>query len=434
MKRIPPFRNRRDVFYLVHEEPTKYSKNGIYIVKPKDNSYRAIWAVVWDVPIKLMSTKEIDSINSTKADREELANVVSGLVPMGSVANLTELEAKPKRNNDAYYVEDQLSPEGNPYIYRWDAGLNLWVNTKQVVFKDVITQGLGDSSNKAMSQKAVTDELALKIDKTSVKQVTGESTVDVMSQKAVTDEIAQTDLNSKLSGVKITNGNNLLNRNYVEPSNPYEYERGGANRLIHPTTGIVVDYTGWYISPLIDWQTNSQAIVYNCRCWAQYAEDGVTLKEIYYPENALSGNILINRASGAKFIRVGLDKSAVNYMMNYGSTLLPYEPFKEIVQSRAYGGTPLYFQADVDEIASFKEMLLSESYIPQSPTYTDGVVNSPINVIWADGDTGVLTLTRNTDGLVTKIVATKIRSGVTTTLTENITRDADGNVTLISIA
>lgn len=193
MKQIPPFRNRRDVFYLVHEEPTKESKNGIYIVKPKDNSYRAIWAVVWDVPLKLMSTSdgytkeevdkiistikdyqkendklleniklEISKLDSKKADRTELANVVAGLVPMGSVANLAELETKPKRSNDAYYVEDQLSPEGNAYIYRWDAGLNLWVNTKQVVFKYVITQGLGDSSNKVMSQKAVTDDLILK--------------------------------------------------------------------------------------------------------------------------------------------------------------------------------------------------------------------------------------------------------------------------------
>ena len=190
MKRIPPFRNIRDVFYLVHKEPSANNENGIYIVKPKDNSYRAIWAVVWGVPIKLMSTSdgytkeevdkiistikdyqkendklleniklEISKLNSEKADRTELANVVAGLVPMGSVANLTEVEAKPKRNNDAYYVEDQLSPEGNAYIYRWDAGLNLWVNTKQVVFKDVITQGLGDSSNKVMSQKAVTNEL-----------------------------------------------------------------------------------------------------------------------------------------------------------------------------------------------------------------------------------------------------------------------------------
>lgn len=163
---------------FVINPPKNGDENGIYIVKPKDNSYRAIWAVVWDVPLKLMSTSdgytkeevdkiistikdyqkendklleniklEISKLNSKKADRTELANVVAGLVPMGSVANLAELETKPKRNNDAYYVEDQLSPEGNAYIYRWDAGLNLWVNTKQVVFKDVITQGVYDVSS-----------------------------------------------------------------------------------------------------------------------------------------------------------------------------------------------------------------------------------------------------------------------------------------------
>ena len=41
-----------------------------------------------------------------------------------------------------------------------------------------------------MSQKTVMDKLALKLDKTSVKQTTGTSTTDVMSQKAVTDELA----------------------------------------------------------------------------------------------------------------------------------------------------------------------------------------------------------------------------------------------------
>jgi hypothetical protein len=326
-------------------------------------------------------------------------------------------------------VVNSTTPAENGY-YSYEGSENGWL--LQSGFSFEVVQTTGTDINRPMSQKAVTDELALKIDKTSVKQVTGESLVDVMSQKAVTDEIAQTDLNSKLSGVKITKGNNLLNRNYVEPLNPFEYEKGGNDKLISGTTGIVIDNIGWYLSPLIEWNEQTQAIIFNCRCWAQYGEDGVTLKDIYFPATQPSGNILIDRASEAKFIRVGILKGAVNYMMNYGSTLLPYEPFKEIVQSRTYGGTPLYFQAN-DEITRFKELLLAESYIPQSPTYTDGVVNSPINVIWADGDTGVLTLTRNTDGLVTKIVATKIRSGVTTTLTENITRDTDGNVTLISI-
>ena len=82
--------------------------------------------------------KTVETELKDKASKEELANVVAGLVPMGSVSNLAELETKPKRNNDSYYVEDQLSPEGDAYIYRWDDELSLWVNTKQVVFKDVL--------------------------------------------------------------------------------------------------------------------------------------------------------------------------------------------------------------------------------------------------------------------------------------------------------
>lgn len=234
------------------------------------------------------------------------------------------------------------------------------------------------------------------------------------------------DLTQKLNAVKIVSGNNLLNRNYTEPVNPQEYEKGGANRLINETTGVVINATAWYLSPLIDWQTNTQAIIYTCRCWAQYAEDGATLKGIYYPTGVQS-NLLIEKATDAKYIRVGLGVGVGNCMMNFGNTLLPFEPYVETVLNRIYGNTPIYFNP------LFKDMLLSESYIPQSPTYTDGVVNSPINVIWVDGDAGTLTLTRNSDGLVTKIVATKIHSGVTLTLTENITRDSDGNVTLISI-
>ena len=47
----------------------------------------------------------------------------------------------------------------------------------------------GTSTTDVMSQKAVTDELALKINKTSVKQTTGASTTDVMSQAAVSEHI-----------------------------------------------------------------------------------------------------------------------------------------------------------------------------------------------------------------------------------------------------
>lgn len=244
-------------------------------------------------------------------------------------------------------------------------------------------------------------------------------------------DLSENVLLKKIEGIKISSGNNLLTRNYVEPSNPKEYEKGGANRLIN-NSGLVVDYTGWYLSPLIEWGDNTQSIMTNCRCWAQYANDGITLVDIYRPTDIpTENNTLINKANDAFFFRVGIALVRGNTMLNYGNVLLPYEPYKDIVTKRAYGETPLYFQANVDEVARFKEMLLSESYIPQSPTYTDGIINSPINVLWADGGTGRLTLTR-TNGLVTKIVATKIIGEITITTTMNITRDADGNVTNIT--
>lgn len=72
-----------------------------------------------------------------KASKTDLANVVSGLNPMGNALNLQDLATKPKRNNDAYFVLDQLDENGDPYIYRYDTGLGQWINTKQVVFKNV---------------------------------------------------------------------------------------------------------------------------------------------------------------------------------------------------------------------------------------------------------------------------------------------------------
>ena len=81
-----------------------------------------------------------------------------------------------------------------------------------------------------------------------------------------------------------------------------------------------------------------------------------------------------------------------------------------------------------------KEMLLSESYMPQSATYTDGIINSPFNIIWANGATGAITVTRNTDGLVTNISATHIKDSITKTITAVITRNTDGNATNITIS
>lgn len=178
-----------------------------------------------------------------KASKEELANVVAGLVPMGSVANLAELETKPKRNNDAYYVEDQLSPEGNAYIYRWDAGLNLWVNTKQVVFKDVITQGLGDSSNKAMSQDAVSKEFAsVRSDLNEIEQEQIQGGVyDVSSHNdgAVFESISALLGSANLSTLiptPVRRGG--MSIRFIQGSVPNSYNKYVQYRLMHPLDNV----------------------------------------------------------------------------------------------------------------------------------------------------------------------------------------------------
>lgn len=58
-----------------------------------------------------------------------------------------------------------------------------------IVDRIISQQVTGDSVTNPMSQKATTEALDLKLDKSAVLQVSGVSTTDVMSQKAVTDAI-----------------------------------------------------------------------------------------------------------------------------------------------------------------------------------------------------------------------------------------------------
>lgn len=107
----------------------------------------------------------------------------------------------------------------------------------------------------------------------------------------------------------------------------------------------------------------------------------------------------------------------------------------EALSSKAdKGGSDKTLKQVEDEIVQLagemvKDMLLSESFMPQSATYTDGLINSPFNVIWADGATGSITVTRNSDNLATKVVAIHIIGGVAKTITCDITRDSEGNAT-----
>ncbi|MDR2956250.1 MAG: hypothetical protein LBV43_14340 [Prevotella sp.] len=80
---------------------------------------------------------ELNKLEQEKASKEDLQNVTAGLVPMGNALDMADLNTKPKRNNDSYFVLDQLDENGDPYIFRYDAELADWINTKQVVYKNV---------------------------------------------------------------------------------------------------------------------------------------------------------------------------------------------------------------------------------------------------------------------------------------------------------
>lgn len=72
-----------------------------------------------------------------------------------------------------------LTPQGPYHKHRYS----------DIVDRIISQQVTGDSVINPMSQKATTEALNLKLDKSSVLQVSGVSTTDVMSQKAVTDAI-----------------------------------------------------------------------------------------------------------------------------------------------------------------------------------------------------------------------------------------------------
>ena len=113
---------------------------------PNEDQFQEQFKSFWHKSERLPQTQvlglnsELKRLDDTKASKDDLSSAIGGLIPMGSVENLEELATKPKRPNDSYYVNDQKDENGNPYIYRYDEGLDEWINTKQVVYKNVATR------------------------------------------------------------------------------------------------------------------------------------------------------------------------------------------------------------------------------------------------------------------------------------------------------
>ena len=108
-----------------------------------------------------------------------------------------------------------------------------------------------------------------------------------------------------------------------------------------------------------------------------------------------------------------------------------------LVVNHGYNSTPelsrvkVYSPAEKRNI--LKDWILSESYyLRGAASYTDGVINSPIAIYYPDESYGEITLTRNSDGLVTALSATNVQFGLQLNMT--ILRYADGTARAQSIS
>ena len=109
-----------------------------------------------------------------------------------------------------------------------------------IVDRIISQQVTGDSAINPMSQKATTEALNLKLDKSSVLQVSGVSTTDVMSQKAVTDAIS-----AAVSGIGLSKYALLAGDNKFTGSNTFNKTVsivGSGTISLNPRDGINYKY------------------------------------------------------------------------------------------------------------------------------------------------------------------------------------------------
>jgi hypothetical protein len=109
-----------------------------------------------------------------------------------------------------------------------------------IVDRIISQQVTGDSVINPMSQKATTEALDLKLDKSSVLQVSGVSTTDVMSQKAVTDAISAAVSGISLSKYALLAGNNTFSGSNTFALNKFQVGTGSLFR-VNADANLIVD-------------------------------------------------------------------------------------------------------------------------------------------------------------------------------------------------
>ena len=136
------------------------------------------------------------------------------------------IDGKPIKLGDIVSVVNNGNSSENGF-YSYEGAENGW--KLQSSFNFQLVQTTGTDVNSAMSQKAVTDELALKFDKTAVKQTTGTSETDVMSQKATTEAIHEIlyDVSANNAGAVFESLSALLSSPNLSTLIPTSVRHGG---------------------------------------------------------------------------------------------------------------------------------------------------------------------------------------------------------------
>lgn len=333
---------------------------------------------------------------------EALEAVASGS-PKGSYANEAALKSADPDHTYTYVTTDTGK------WYYWDTVLEDWeIGGDYQAPLDIVGE-LGTSESKVINQKKVTELTSLHAYNDKQKE-----DIDLYLSAYYT----------KLDGTLQSNVNNLsLIKFPINPLNKY---------YIGGVMGLSINYyTNVAFIALYDSDDNLIKAVSSTDAYALAATLGVQVNGDFSYNNTLltdwlEGPIPSNAAT-LSVVNMSESQWPVNnfrmHSEEYISTTLKDYTIQLKAKQELYTG-----------LLHVVDMFITESFVPVNVSYTDGIVVSPVNVVWADGATGnIRIVSRDSLNNITQCVANHILNGVTTILTMTITRDTNGNTTNVTI-
>lgn len=223
--------------YIIITNPTGGTVTDPYSGKTFSDSEKIVWDSVinsWaslgkiDVKVDLSTTYSATEVTIHSSAGKE--TTVVGVTDDNAGVMVTVQ----KKWLDALSDGSTLTPQGpstSPYHKHRYA---------DIVDRIISQQVTGDSAINPMSQKATTEALNLKLDKSSILQVSGVSTTDVMSQKAVTDAISAVVSGIDLSKYALLAGNNTFSGSNTFALNKFQVGTGSLFR-VNADANLIVD-------------------------------------------------------------------------------------------------------------------------------------------------------------------------------------------------